>query len=324
MKEDEGTKPGGDKATEPAAPSAANSDATTSPASLHPSAFILHPYLTRPLDVLNIAFVTLLLLLSVGCLAAGRLRDARALPVEFAGLLAGAMVVAHLARNGYRDRTLLGVGLDFYPLLLVPLVYDRLGILIPALNPVEKDSWLIAIDRAMFGLDPAVWLQRFITPWLTDLLYLAYATFFVFQLAIGLVVYLRSPALQAVYLPRNAYLLPVLRRISACARRGPRATMGARLAPVQVTALSRGIAHTLDHLEQNRVDVFPSGHVLVTAVCMMFAARHAKRLFIVLLPVAILLVASTIYCRYHYVIDVLTSFAIAPFLPGLAEKLYRG
>ncbi len=213
---------------------------------------------------------------------------------------------------------------DFYPIVLIPLVYDALGFLIPALNPAEKDHWLIAADRAIFGLDPTVWLQRFIWPPLTDVLYLSYSTFFFIPLIVGIPLWRRSPDLGrhflfmvslAFYVSYTGYaLVPA---------EGPRVGLAAeQTVQLQQTKLSKAVAGTLDGLERNRVDAFPSGHILITSVCLITAAGYFRRLFWWLLPVGLLLMLATVYCRYHYVIDVIAGLALAPIIPPLAGWLY--
>jgi len=57
------------------------------------------------------------------------------------------------------------------------------------------------------------------------------------------------------------------------------------------------------------------------------AWRRARKLFWVLLPIALLLVISTMYCRYHHVVDVIAgivlAFATVPLGDRLYEKLIR-
>lgn len=285
----------------------------------------------RPLDILNCFVVATLLLLAVITAALGRLHGAPALPIRCAVLLAGVIGISAIERRrpAFLSRprwlaTAVGLLIDFYPIVLIPLVYDSLGFLIPALNPVEKDRWLIAADRAMFGLDPTVWLQRFIWPPLTNVLYLAYATFFFFPLIVGIPLWRRSPALGrrflftvslAFYISYTGYaLVPA---------EGPRVGLvHEQTVPLQTTSLSRDVAGTLNGLERNRVDAFPSGHILITGVCLIAAARNVRRVFWGLLPVALLLMVATVYCRYHYVIDVIAGLALVPVVPPLAAWLY--
>ena len=285
----------------------------------------------RPLDILNCFVLATLLVLAVICRAMGRLHAAPALPLRCAALLACVLGIAAIQRRRRplvnRPRwlaTAVNLVVDFYPLALIPLVYDTLGFLIPALNPVEKDPWLIAADRAIFGLDPTVWLQRFIWPPLTDVLYLAYTTFFFFPLIVGIPLWRRSPQLgrRFVFAVSLAFYISYTGYVLVPAE-GPRVGLAAeQTVRLQQTPLSKTVAGTLDALERNRVDAFPSGHILITSLCLITAARRFKRLFWSLLPIGLLLMIATVYCRYHYVIDVLAGLALAPVVPLAASWLY--
>jgi membrane-associated phospholipid phosphatase len=291
----------------------------------------------RPLEILNCFVTATLLLLAVICHAMGRLHAAPALPLRCAVLLGSVLVISAIEGSfenlGPRPSFLsrhrwLAAGLhflvDFYPMALIPLVYDALGFLIPALNPVEKDRWLIAADRALFGLDPTVWLQRFIWSPLTDVLYLAYSMFFFIPLIVGIPLWRRSPALgrRFLFMISLAFYVSYAGYVLVPAE-GPRAGLAAeQTTGLQQTKLSKFVAGTLDDLERNRVDAFPSGHILITSVCLITAARQFRRLFRCLFPVGLLLMFATVYCRYHYVIDVIAAFALTPIIPVLADWLY--
>jgi membrane-associated phospholipid phosphatase len=199
---------------------------------------------------------------------------------------------------------------DFYPLIFIPFVYTMLGQLIPACNCQLRDPWLIAADRALLGCDPTVYLQRFVTPWLSDVMYVSYCTYFVFPLVVAL--YLWRFSLAA--LPRFIFIVTFAFYVSYAGyvlfpALGPRYALQHTIRLDQ-SLVSRAISATLNRLETNIFDVFPSGHVLVCLVCLVGAWRDARRLVPFLLPVGVLLVASTIYCRQHYVVDVLVSVVL--------------
>jgi len=80
---------------------------------------------------------------------------------------------------------------------------------------------------------------------------------------------------------------------------------------LETTALSAAIERTLNELERTKFDVFPSGHTMIAVAVLLVAFRRARDVFRVLLPVAVLLVLSTVYCRYHYVVDVLAGIILA-------------
>jgi membrane-associated phospholipid phosphatase len=68
--------------------------------------------------------------------------------------------------------------------------------------------------------------------------------------------------------------------------------------------------------------VFPSGHTMIAAAVLIVAFRRARRLFWFLLPVGIGLIVSTVYCRYHYLVDVLAGLALAFLTVPLGERIY--
>lgn len=70
-------------------------------------------------------------------------------------------------------------------------------------------------------------------------------------------------------------------------------------------------------------DAFPSGHALIAIVSLYYAFRFARPLFWILLPIAIGLIVGTVYLRYHYIIDLLASFALAPLIIWGASHLFR-
>src|SRR5208282_3286332 len=73
----------------------------------------------------------------------------------------------------------------------------------------------------------------------------------------------------------------------------------------------------------NKVDVFPSLHCAVSSFLLFFDRRHRPWRFKLYLVPAIGLWLSTIYLRYHYLIDVLCGFALAAFALWLAGRYPR-
>ena len=104
---------------------------------------------------------------------------------------------------------------------------------------------------------------------------------------------------------------------------GPRAALaGSLFVPLQTTAVSRAISSTLDQLEHTKCDVFPSGHTMVAVLVLIVAYQRARDAFWWLLPVAIGLIVSTIYCRFHYVVDVLAGAVVAILAVPTGDAIY--
>jgi membrane-associated phospholipid phosphatase len=58
-------------------------------------------------------------------------------------------------------------------------------------------------------------------------------------------------------------------------------------------------------------DCFPSGHTEIPLLTLWLARRYRRKLFLVYLPITAAMIFSTVYLRFHYVVDVLAGAALA-------------
>ena len=61
---------------------------------------------------------------------------------------------------------------------------------------------------------------------------------------------------------------------------------------------------------------------MIAVVVLIVAFQRMRTAFWFLLPVATCLVISTIYCRYHYAIDVIAGIILAALTVPLGDRLY--
>jgi membrane-associated phospholipid phosphatase len=79
----------------------------------------------------------------------------------------------------------------------------------------------------------------------------------------------------------------------------------------------------LNTLEGTQYDCFPSGHVAVVLVGCYVARKISPVVFYVFLTFSILITFSTVYLRYHYVIDVIAGAALAILVVAAGPGIYR-
>jgi len=276
----------------------------------------------RPLEALNL--LTLALLSALALWLDGRVDDSAGILTRYALMAAGVLIVMAAARREDRLSPLLRVLVNFYPIAFVPILYESLGPLIVAARPLAHDDLLIAADRWLFHADPTVELQRFLVPALTDLFFVAYLTYYFIAIALGAVIWRRnrSTARRFIFTLTLAYVVSYAGYFALPAL-GPRVALASRhTVPLETTSVSRTISSTLDELENTKFDVFPSGHTMIAIVVMIVAFQRARAAFWSLLPVAVCLVISTVYCRYHYVVDVIAGAALAVLTVPLGDRLY--
>jgi membrane-associated phospholipid phosphatase len=238
-------------------------------------------------------------------------------------------LIATLRGRSPRPSKALQVLFDYYVIACVVVIFDGLGPLIRAVNPVDRDPVLIAFDRWLCGTDPTVALERFATPLLSDVLTFFYSLYYFHPIVLGTFVLLddrERPAAERDF-GRYAFTMVFVFFVSYVGyflvpAVGPRFTVH-HAGPLPRGAVSQVIDDTLNALESNKRDCFPSGHTMVVIAVLLEAARRSKKTFWIFLPFAVGLVMATVYCRYHYVADVLAGLTLAFVAVPVGNALYR-
>jgi len=277
----------------------------------------------RPLEAVNLA--ALAVLCAVTLLLWRRLADPGEILLRYALMGAFVAIVVFVTQRAERLPRALSVVVDFYPAAFIPFVFESLGPLIPAAMGEARDDLLIALDRAILGEDVTVLLQPYVTPSWAAFFYVAYATYYFLPLVLGGFLWSRDVALAR----RFIFTLSVCFYVSYAGyftipAYGPRTALAERhTVPLETSPVARAISRTINELEHTKLDVFPSGHTMITVAVLVVAWKRMRKLFWFLLPVALLLIFSTMYCRYHYVVDVLAGIVLALVTVPLGDRLYE-
>ncbi|MDP3048011.1 MAG: phosphatase PAP2 family protein, partial [Thermodesulfovibrionales bacterium] len=87
--------------------------------------------------------------------------------------------------------------------------------------------------------------------------------------------------------------------------------------------IAEPMQNLLNRLEGIKRDAIPSGHTGVALTVLCLAYNYKRTLFRIYLPVVILLLFSTVYCRYHYVVDVIAGVVLAVIAVFFGEMYYK-
>ncbi len=274
----------------------------------------------RPADALNFSFLMLLTVITVAFRSV--VDDATFLVLLYAGLFLVQALLLLFRRNGGVFRWSYHL---IFPTACILAIFDSLEHLVHAINPQDIDPLLIRLDYLLFKGHPTVMMEKIMTPLLTDLLQIAYSCYYFLPITLGMVLLMKRDdkafdrslflIMLCFYLSYAGYLLfPAL---------GPRFTM----THLQHTEL-RGLAVTgpvqeiLNRLEGIKRDAFPSGHTGIALTVLVLSRKYERRLFRLFLPCVAALVFSTVYLRYHYVVDVLAGAALAAVTFLLGDAYY--
>jgi membrane-associated phospholipid phosphatase len=201
--------------------------------------------------------------------------------------------------------------LAVYPAALTT-AYMNMG---PALARAGAPLWdaeLFRLDRLLMGTTPSLLLQPLVHPLLTDALSLCYGLFIPY-FGTSLVWYFLgelSVARRFFAGLIGLYSVGFLGYLLVPARGPYLALADLFTVPLAGGAVSDANA-TLVALGSNHVDVFPSLHCAASAFILAFDRRHSRGRFRLFLVPVVGLWLSTVYLRYHYLVDLVAGFALA-------------
>ena len=226
-----------------------------------------------------------------------------------------------------RSRVVSGVR-EVLPFLACILIYTNLHDTIGFVNPHDVHHVLAGFDRALFGVVPAVWAERFVSPGLTEVMQFLYVSFAWIATSTSLVLLVtrrwrefRTATLGVIvcfYLGYALYVVfPAAPPRLVLVYEFKRSLQGY---PYLFSNLS---ARAFELLPVDSRAAFPSLHAAVSLLALFYAWRYVRGWFWALLPFALGLWVSTIYLRHHYVVDLFAGWLLAPVAAGVAPRLDR-
>jgi membrane-associated phospholipid phosphatase len=187
------------------------------------------------------------------------------------------------------------------------------------------------LDFRIWHVNPTVWLERIQSPLLTEFVQTAYTLFIPAVLLVGVVLWWKRlyPKFQYyAFLISLGFLASYVGYLIVPAR-GPRFLLRhLQHIPLQGLWLFKSMQATLDRMESAHYDCFPSGHTLLTILALWGSRLISKKAFRAYLGYTPLLIFATVYCRYHYTVDVLAGvglgFVLILATPAIYKKLSQG
>jgi membrane-associated phospholipid phosphatase len=275
----------------------------------------------RPADTITALFSFLLLVLTAFFYS--KIPSAPYLILIYSSLIFFQLILVYLSRLN----SFLALTRDIvFPVVSVLIIFDSLGLIVKNVNPHDLDYLLIRLDYLMFGFYPTVELEKIMTPLLTDILQVAYSTYYFLPITLGIALKIKGMnaefekslflILLCFYLSYAGYILvPAL---------GPRYAME-HLHEAALTGFlfSEPIQNILNMLEGVKRDAFPSGHTGIALTVLLLAYRYERGLFWIMLTPVILLIFATVYLRYHYGVDVIGGILLSIVTIAIGEVYYK-
>jgi membrane-associated phospholipid phosphatase len=229
----------------------------------------------------------------------------------------------------------------FYPVFFYIWFYAETGVVNRMFFQTYFDPVLIRCEQVLFGCQPSlVWMLKLPYLAVSEILYAAYFSYYVMIGGVGLALYLRNKQQFFHYVSVVSFVFYICYTIYIVVPViGPpvffQKSYGVTLPPelpdlgsqtYYPEVLRRGVFFRLmawiyEGFEAPGAAI-PSSHVAIALCTVSFSFRYLPRIRYFHLFVAILLCLSTVYCRYHYLIDVLAGMATTAILVPIGNWLY--
>jgi len=276
-------------------------------------------------------------------LLVGQGRANRSWPLLLAGHVAAMGLIHALIRLQMRrpDIRLLTFLRHYYPVLLYAPFYCETGALNHVLIPGFLDSQFVHLEARLFGLQPSLALMNWLPyPAVSEVLYAAYFSYYAMIGGVGFALFLRNREQLFHYLSVISFVfyacyltyifVPVIGpRIFFRAISGYTLPAGLQpaVAPDFPAAVQAGPFYGIMAWIYQRFEApgaaFPSSHVAIAIATVYFSFLYLRPIRWWHFAAMILLCIATVYCRYHYVVDVAGGVLAAAVLIPLGDWLYQ-
>lgn len=224
--------------------------------------------------------------------------------------------------NSFRDAFL--ILRDWMPFLFISFIYENLHDVAKNAMSWDVAGYLYQIDVMIFGVEPTLWIQKYFSPLLTDLMAISYAQYFFLPLFIMFFLSVQNRRTEFRHMALTisfVFLIGFLCYVFLPANPPRYFITDLYSSPVKLYGLFLydRLQSTWDGLSVISGGAFPSLHVGISTVALIYAYRlrglskFYACLWYVYIPLVISLWISTVYLRHHWFIDIVAGWAVAGF-----------
>lgn len=281
-----------------------------------------------PEDITALLFSGITLFILAYYVTTGIINDISVLITPAVSLLLFIIIVFYQNRSPLKFLKFLR---SYLHIPLYGIIFSAFQVFVHKLNPNDYDYLLLKWDYMFFGFDITVWLEKFISKGLTEVLTLSYFSYYVLPTLTFVLLFFSKK--QEAFLNARNYLLAIVLGwygafifYLALPAAGPDIAYPEHYTvPLQgLTPLTNTYLENLGkYLRESFVrNTFPSMHFGIILITNYFAYLYRRKYFwFCTLPLGTLLAIATVYLRQHYLIDLVGSLPVAAISIYITSKL---
>ena len=273
-----------------------------------------------PSEIITLIYACLTGLLA--CIFWGKPDNPIQLLIFRAAVIAAIFGVSEL--NKHFSNKLIWFVRNLGPLALVGYWYPETYQLGKCILP-NLDYIFVAADQWLFCCQPSMEFSKLVPyTWFNELMNFSYLTYFAMIIATSLFLFFTNQPLSQkttfiifcsfIFYYVIFIILPVA---------GPQFYFQYPDNSLPDAGVFRELLKFVQQTGEQPTGAFPSSHVGICLINLALLYKYARKGFYILLPIAILLICSTVYIKAHYLIDVVAGFATAPLIYWLSLTCWK-
>ncbi|MEJ2544126.1 MAG: phosphatase PAP2 family protein [Calditrichaceae bacterium] len=247
---------------------------------------------------------------------------------------------------------------QYAPYLLIAVVYEHIFLYRDAFSQEFQlmDFTFMHWDAVLFGVQPTIWLEKLLHPVAVEYFMFAYVLFIVYPYFYLVYLYQKNklPVFHKAMLAQVLSLFIALTCFITLPAKGPRVTIGINNSEQQINSDTPSYTQALkgvefdfledwtgkpsffqlqydmwNQIERIKTDCMPSMHTCLCLIVLFYAVKYRryfkyrKTAMWFWLVGNISLIVSTVYLRYHWVVDVIFGIILAIIAYYLTELFYK-
>ena len=208
----------------------------------------------------------------------------------------------------------------WYPVFIYGLLYNQTGLINRVIIPHFLDDFFLNLDIRIFGEFPGFFLHGgYGSGFWDEFFHVFYFSYYVAIPVTGLFLYRRDEKLFTTYIFQLSFLFYLCFLIYILLPvEGP---LKLRMDHYRETGLFRTIVDFIYAKGENPGAAFPSSHVAATTLVAWWGSKHFPKFRVCYWGIVLFLSIATVYCMFHYAVDVFAGILLAILLIFLFNKV---
>jgi membrane-associated phospholipid phosphatase len=217
---------------------------------------------------------------------------------------------------------------DWLPLVFFTTAFEETAALTLAIRGGWQNGYLAAFDSRLFGASPMEWMHARAREWVVEFLEFGYFTFYPLYPSVGgwFWGFRKRARYRGAFRGMTDTLSTGYAICYTMYLLFPTQSPDNRAGVQQIGSAQAGVFQQMVRTIQNHAGVhgnaFPSAHIMLTFVVLMFAYRYLPQVAPWLLAPILLMCVGAVYDGYHYPSDVVAGALIGIVLGGIGA--FRG